>query len=65
MQIKLVYAVLIMLWSFFQSSIGFTATIASFDLKKIIKRSWQGTHLLVSRKYLGLWYKLIIYPYKT
>ena len=49
MQMKIFYSVIILLWSFLQRYVSFTASIASCNLKLKITRSWQGAHFLVSR----------------
>ena len=48
---KIFYPVtcIILLWSFFQRYVGFTASIALCNLKLIITRSWHGAHFLVPR----------------
>ena len=58
MQLQFFYSVLILLCTFFQRHVGFTASIASCNLKLINTLSWQGAHFLVPRMILCLWLEL-------
>ena len=58
--LRIYFSVLIILCSFFQRSVGFTASIACYNLKKkklINKNTWQVPSFLIFRNiFLSLWY---------